>query len=512
MEETMRSELGKFRKAILASTLVLGASALARPALAAVFTVDDVNDLPDVNAADNVCRTAANTCTLRAAIMQANATPAVDTIRLRDRVYKLNRPGTDNSASRGDLDIRQNVYITVLPAGAQATVQGNGLSNDGIFHVLGGNNVRIERLVIDQQGAGTTGVGVHTEPGTRVRMDNVQIVNCVTTGNGGGILNQGEMTLANSLVGSNRASSANGGGIFNENAASLTLEATRLRSNTARADGGAIYSRGRVLMRQSAILSSSATRGGAIFQEAGATRMADSTIVANKASDRGGGAFVRAGALEMTRSTAEGNTAGVSGGALWNSPGGTMSLVNSTLSGNRAQNHGGGVYNDRGRINAYSITISANAADSDNDGSGQGGGIWNAAGGAVAVIDTVLAGNTRRLAAPIRSDCSGQVRSLGYTLLGTNAGCGFISAAGDQVGTPATPINPMVAPLAGNGGPTRTHALLAGSPAIDRGNPAGCRDPGGALLATDQRGPGYPRTKDGNGDGTAICDVGAFER
>ena len=64
-------------------------------------------------------------------------------------------------------------------------------------------------------------------------------------------------------------------------------------------------------------------------------------------------------------------------------------------------------------------------------------------------------------------------------------------------------------PLKNNGGPTQTHALVAGSPAIDAGNPGGCLDNSGALLQTDQR--GFPRNVDGNGDGTARCDIGAVE-
>jgi hypothetical protein len=69
--------------------------------------------------------------------------------------------------------------------------------------------------------------------------------------------------------------------------------------------------------------------------------------------------------------------------------------------------------------------------------------------------------------------------------------------------------DPKLSPLQNNGGPTQTHALLAGSPAIDAGNPNGCLDSTGAPLQIDQR--GLPRTTDGNGDGRAACDIGAVE-
>ena len=69
--------------------------------------------------------------------------------------------------------------------------------------------------------------------------------------------------------------------------------------------------------------------------------------------------------------------------------------------------------------------------------------------------------------------------------------------------------SPKLGPLQNNGGPTQTHALLPGSPAIDAGNSFGCRDNLGALLATDQR--GFFRTADGDSNGTARCDIGAYE-
>ena len=78
-----------------------------------------------------------------------------------------------------------------------------------------------------------------------------------------------------------------------------------------------------------------------------------------------------------------------------------------------------------------------------------------------------------------------------------------------QSSAPPLLADPKLSPLQNNGGPTQTHALLAGSPAIDAGDSNGCRDNTGALLQTDQR--GLPRATDGNGDGKAACDIGAFE-
>jgi hypothetical protein len=95
---------------------------------------------------------------------------------------------------------------------------------------------------------------------------------------------------------------------------------------------------------------------------------------------------------------------------------------------------------------------------------------------------------------PVKGECAGMINSVGNNLM-TIADCTVAGSApilGDAI----------LGPLQNNGGPTQTHALLSGSPAIDAGNPGGCRDEFGALLTTDQR--GFPRRAAG-------CDIGAFE-
>ena len=102
--------------------------------------------------------------------------------------------------------------------------------------------------------------------------------------------------------------------------------------------------------------------------------------------------------------------------------------------------------------------------------------------------NTIIAGNT----APTGPDCNRFATSLGHNLIGTSDGCGFTPAAGDLVNA-----NPLLGPLQDNGGPTKTHALLEGSPAIDAGDNASCP-------ATDQR--GVARLQ------RAACDIGSYER
>src|SRR4029434_3974851 len=101
-------------------------------------------------------------------------------------------------------------------------------------------------------------------------------------------------------------------------------------------------------------------------------------------------------------------------------------------------------------------------------------------------------------------ECDGTIISNGNNLM-ENYDTSHCTVTGNPL-----LADPRLGPLQNNGGPTQTHALLSGSPAIDAGNPNGCRDQFGVLLTTDQR--GLPRsTLDGNRDGTARCDIGAVE-
>src|SRR3989337_982403 len=109
---------------------------------------------------------------------------------------------------------------------------------------------------------------------------------------------------------------------------------------------------------------------------------------------------------------------------------------------------------------------------------------------------TIVAGNT---ASEVGPDCSGTIGSSGYNLVGSTSGC---TITGDTTGN-LTGVDPLLSPLQDNGGPTLTHPLLPGSPAIAAGNPATPGSGGNACEATDQRGVVRPQF--------AACDMGAFE-
>ncbi len=215
-----------------------------------------------------------------------------------------------------------------------------------------------------------------------------------------------------------------------------------------------------------------------------------------------GGALYNKGTLTLSGSTLSNNKAGARGGGIFNT--GTVALTNVTIISSTAKTDGGGLYNT-GSASAATLnnaTITANTADSDGNGSGNGGGVFRSS-GTLNVKNTIVGGNVDGSASTKHPDCSGTLTSQGYNLIENNAGCPFTPSTGDQVGTGNNPISPLLGPLADNGGTTFTHALLAGSPAIDAGNPAAPGSGGNACARSDQRGVFRPR-------GPA-CDIGAFE-
>ena len=247
----------------------------------------------------------------------------------------------------------------------------------------------------------------------------------------------------------------------------------------------------------------------------------------------GGGIFNSSrGTVEINRSTISGNQA-TRGGGIDNQ--GHLEITNSTISGNRAFAGGGGIRNvtvtppvfGSGTAFIAFSTITNNVANlgapDEPVNRTTGGGILNF--GTVSIGNTILAGSTdNRIASNslFSPDCfsrtdvfDGTFTSFRGNLVGiVNTNCNLRDSifgedlSFDMVGTAGSPLDPRLGPLANNGGPTQTHALLSNSPAIDRGT--------GVTSATffdcpetDQR--GLTRPVDGDRDGTAACDIGAFE-
>ncbi len=258
--------------------------------------------------------------------------------------------------------------------------------------------------------------------------------------------------------------------------------------------GGGVYNLGSLTLAQSRVVGNTAVRGGGIRNNG------DLTVI------------------ESLISNNTGTYASGGGGGIGNF-GPALTVINSTISGNQVpngNNNGGGIRSDNNSV----VTITGSTiTDNDAAGAASGGGIYRAT-GTVTVRGSIIAANRNNSTIP---DVGGAFTSQGYNLIGNvGTATGFTNGVNnDQVGSIASPLNPQLAPLANNGGPTQTHALCTSagvpdascgaiSPAIDKGKDF-------ALTGFDQRGsgPNFVRPFDigpiANAAGGDGSDIGAFE-
>jgi hypothetical protein len=312
---------------------------------------------------------------------------------------------------------------------------------------------------------------------------------------GGAILSAGVLmltgcTISDNFTGNDFGSILGGAGVMNDNG-TMTITGCTISSNQAvdgRGGGGVLNESGTMNITGCTISNNSALRSG--FDE--------STFASH-----GGGIWNDSGSLIITNSTISGNTCSAYngdplfpaattafGGGVDNS--GSLTITNCTISGNSAEaggisnfdtGYGGGISNS-GNLQIRSSTIAHNSASGDE---AFGGGIY----GGTRTASSIMALNSA-LTGPDLAGAGG-LQSTGYNIVGNNADAVINSQPTDQIGTPSAPIDPLLGPLADNGGPTLTLALQPGSPAINRGYPV--------APPRDQR--GYGRL--------GVPDVGAFE-
>jgi CSLREA domain-containing protein len=480
-----------------------------------------------------------------------------DTIILPAGLYILTRAGGDeDDNATGDLDVKSDLAIAGGGAGI-TVIDGNALDrvlevHAGATAYLAGQTVRNGKTPdgkddpsVGGNSAGGGGIAIH---GSLIVTDCAVSQNATGDGGnytgyteglgwggnagvGGGILNDGNLTLVNSIVNGNRAGNGGiggygqdptpgnggwGGGIHNNGV--LTATHSIISDNMTGYAGAAF--------RPPGSWCGSPGSGGGISNYGHMTGN-QLTIKGNLTSDGcggshsdgqpggDGGGVYNYGTLMLEHSTVNANQTGNGGvgffgGAAGGSGGGIASfgrlwLSNSTVSGNHTgygggailglsgpDGNGGGIYNGH-TATLNNVTVSANGTGlgASRSEAGDGGGVFNQAG--LVMRNTLLAGNSATQAGP---DCAGSLSSQGYNLVQDASNCVI---GGDTTGD-ITGVDPRLSPLADNGGPTWTHALLPGSPAAEAGS---CTDTAGMAVISDQRGVSRPQGP--------RCEIGAYE-
>ncbi len=381
--------------ALVLALLLFGA----RPAHAATFTVNSGSDAVDANIGNGTCATATGSCTLRAAVQEANALAGADAINFSTSSVTLSIAGRSEEASAtGDLDITQDVTID---GGSGVTISADANFNDRIFNVVHG--VPLKTATIKN---------VTVTGGREIRGGGINV-------GANSVLNLTDSTVRNNGV-SDPANNPSGGGIYSDG--TLMITRSTVSDNFSESSGPVT------------------AYGGGISVNSGTATLTDSTISGNESSAFGGGeggGIMNAGALTMTNVTVANN----------------FSIFGANFRNYVASS--GATYGDA----TFKNTVVAQPVATENCAIGS---------------DTTTQGNN----------------------LSSDASCGF-TGTGDIQNQ-----DPKLGPLQNNGGPTQTHALLSGSPAVEAGTNTGCS-------STDQR--GITRPQDGNNDGIAVCDIGAVE-
>jgi CSLREA domain-containing protein len=420
---------------------------------------------------------------LRQAVIDANAAAGTATIGFG---IPSSDPGCSGGSctitlTTGELILSNDMNITG-PGASLLTVSGNNASR--AFNIQSGKTVSISNLTIANGRATVSPGGAGILNNGTLALTNCNFYGNTSTLTGGAITNNGtSLTLTDCNVGGTGAGQPNSGtsgaGIYN-NTGTLAVIGGSIVGNT----GGpaATTNNGTVTYANVSFTNNNGNTSGALLTNDGTTTLVG-CLIANNIGPAGGGI----GAFGL----------------------GSLVVKNSTLSGNGSPDSGakgGGLFvNFNANVTLANVTITNN-----NDPLGDGGGIYINSPSTTILRNTIVAGNHANTTTDINGNVSS---SSSFNLIGTGGSGGLTNGVNNnQVGV----ANPGLGPLANNGGPTQTHALLASSPALDAGDNCvftnTCSPALPPALINDQRGAGFSRWVDGSdADTTPTVDIGAFE-
>jgi len=436
---------------------------------------------------------------------------------LRQALTSANDGDTINFAVTGTITLTSgglviDKSVTISGPGAdRLAIDGNQAQFQCVFGVFPGKTVTISGLTVTNGDFGICNGEA-----------SLTVSNCVVSGNASGGLGNSDsnyggavsLTIANSIISDN-----SGPGVVNEahhgpangnprqhtayhsapkrtegSGGSLTIVDSTVSGSSGVGVYNTSYGSATTTILNSTLSGNYAGPewggGGGIstsgFEGSTQVIVSNSTISGNSAYGGGGGIASDYSGVSIVNSTISGNSAygagGIGGGSSY------INIVNSTISENSAEDSGGGIYIANGSLHVANSTLSGNSAVS-------GGGIYNYRdqyfSSAVEISNTIL--NAGASGDNIFNE-NGTVTSDGYNL-SSDDGSGYLNGPGDQINT-----DPLLGPLQNNGGPTFTHALLPGSPAIDAGDPNFTPPP-----LNDQRGCPFDRVFNSR------IDIGSFE-
>jgi len=455
--------------------------------------------------------------------------------------------GTLSAQRGGAITIENNSSITINDSeiSGNNAVQGGGIyasqsdvtindsiigentssNNGGGVKTFGNGNIIINRTSIINNNSNGAGGGLYSYGADNLTISHSSISANVSQGNGGGLssYSSGSLNITNSAFSDNEAfSSGYGGGIYTGGAGARNIsQNTRISGNYAAGVGGGVHTSGSgsIIVSDATISANNSpvAGGGFYISGEGASTIINSTISDNSATYYGGGgiyalSFYSGASLTINATILSGNMAENGGGVVARLNGPTT-INNSTIFDNSVSQRGGGILSSQSNsiVTVNNSTISGNTGD---DGGGLSINVGStmtlnnstvanniADSGGASVYGSVLTLNNSIIAGTVGSaDCvqlmAGVYSNGSSNNIIENSQCSTLSGA--PLGMP---VDPLLAPLANNGGLTQTHALFVGSPAIDAASNTDCA--AAPINNLDQRGVSRPVG--------ANCDIGAFE-